>query len=122
MLLYFRKLFIFFFLDSKKMSISTCSGYGPGSGCVANDFDTAFVSSDASSYSTVLNQDMALKIPLGSQLNLLNARNAGNPFVDFARVNNVQNKFPVDLSGYNTLSAGQSAGPYFSFSQAYYKS
>ena len=88
-------------------------------GAVSYDMGTAFVS-DIYDYSTVGRQDMALQVPLGSQLALLNAQNAGNPYVDygavgFSNLGSLQNVLP----GYNTLGQTLPAGKFFNFSQAY---
>lgn len=103
---------------------STSNNYPLGYGSVSVDFSPAGVSS-ANDYSTVMNQDMALKIPLGSQLNLLNARNAGNVFLDQMRLSNIPfDAYQMGLKGYNTLAPVQSAGfpvsgNFFMMNQAY---
>lgn len=87
---------------------------------VAADFDTGFVSSP-DNYSTVLNQSMAMAVPLGSQLALLTATNAGNPYVQGNRIDNQRlGSLANVLTGYNTLT-GSNAAPYYTFSNAYGK-
>ena len=83
-----------------------------------SEFQTAFVSSP-NNYSTVMNQQLALPIPIGSQLNLLNAQNAGNPYLDQSRLSNMKlGSLQNVLPGYNTLTHGNSVG-YSTFSSAY---
>ncbi len=101
------------------MALSTCSDYALGSGCISADFSTSYVQ-DPWSYSTVGKQDMALKVPLGSQLALLNASFAGNPYVQydavaFQKLGSLQNV----LVGYNTMGQNTDNGSYFTFGRAY---
>jgi hypothetical protein len=85
---------------------------------VAGDFKTAFVG-DPYNYSTAMNQQAAMQVPLGSQLALLTAANMGNNYVNGARTDDVRlGSLANVLQGYNTLSHG-SAAPYYSFSAAY---
>ena len=103
------------------MSITTSSDYPLGS--VPYDMGVASVSADSSysDYSTIDQQEYALKVPLGSQLNLLNAYNAGNPYLDYERVQNMQlGSLSNVLQGYSTLS-GQQQGPYAKFGYIYGK-
>jgi hypothetical protein len=69
-------------------------------------------------YSTATTQNLAMVVPLGSQLNLLNAQNAGNPYLNMARVSNP--KMPGDLmpTTYDTLGQNNQ-GSHFRFSSAY---
>ena len=85
------------------------------------DFRPAGIS-DSSSYSTVMNQNMALQVPLGSQLNLLNAQNAGNPYLNYSRLQNQKlGSLQYALPGYGTLSYPMAQQGYASFGAAYGK-
>ena len=76
---------------------------------------------DPGDYSTTMNQSMALKVPLGSQLNLLSAQNAGNAYLKYDRLQNQKLGSLQDvLTGYNTLTHGNN-GAYYNFSSAYGK-
>jgi hypothetical protein len=95
-------------------------GSPPISSSVSYDFQTAFVGAP-NDYSTVLNQQMALQVPLGSQLNLLTAQNIGNKYVNSARLSDeILKPEALNLKGYNTLQ-GNPAGTngYFTFGGAY---
>jgi len=75
--------------------------------------------SNPNNYSTLMNQRLALPVPIGSQLNLLNAQNAGNPYLNFNRTANMKlGSLQNVLPGYNTLSRGDSVG-YATFNSAY---
>jgi hypothetical protein len=90
----------------------------PDTNPVAADFRTAFVG-DPYNYSTALNQQAAMQVPLGSQLALLTAANAGNQYVNGARLDDVRlGSLANVLTGYNTLSHGSGA-PYYNFATAY---
>jgi hypothetical protein len=92
---------------------------GPNTNNVANDFRTAFVSGDPSEYATAMNQQTAMQVPLGSQLSLLTAQNAGNQYVNGARLQDQKlGSLQNVKTGYNTLVFPQTAG-YASFSSAY---
>jgi hypothetical protein len=71
---------------------------------------------------TIGTVDQALKVPLGSQLALLNAQTAGNPYLKYDRIQNQQ--LPATaykLTGFDTLTgmANQAPANYFTFSSAY---
>ncbi len=71
-------------------------------------------------YSTAMNQQMAFQIPLGSQLNLLNAQNAGNEYMNSARtqdkrLGSLQNVLP----GYDLNHTRGNGGSYLTFGSAY---
>jgi len=100
---------------------------GPNTNNVANDFSTAFVGS-ANNYSTTMNQQLALPVPLGSQLNLLDAQNMGNPYIQGDRMSDMMlGPMQNSLVGYNTLTGigrenkMEYSAPYFSMSSAYGK-
>jgi hypothetical protein len=107
------------------MSISTAGDWPLGS--VPYDMGTEFVSSGSGygAYSTVARQDLALSVPLGSQLNLLNASTAGNCYLDFSRTENKHLGSLEDvLKGYNTLTGtyqgcNGGGGPYGTFGVSY---
>jgi hypothetical protein len=93
----------------------------PGVNNVANDFTTAFVGNPYM-YSTAMNQQAAMQVPLGSQLALLTAANMGNNYVNGVRLDNVRlGSLANVLTGYNTLSMAPSLGGYYNFSTAYGK-
>lgn len=107
------------------MSISTAGDYPLGKvpydmGTVIDGWGGAY-----GGYSTVARQDLALSVPLGSQLNLLNASTAGNCYLDFARTENKHlGSLENVLKGYNTLTGtyeGCNGGgaPYGTFGNAY---
>ncbi len=86
---------------------------------VSLDMAVAQTPSDPNNYSTALNTQMALKVPLGSQLNLLSAQNAGNQYLKYDRLQNQKlGSLQNVLTGYNTLTQG-SNGAYYNFSTAY---
>lgn len=91
-----------------------------GGGCVSSDMCTAYVSTNPDDYSSVEDVNTALKVPLGSQLNLLNAQSAGNPYLDYARIYNAKlGSLANALPGYNTMGQNKSGVGYFSFGSAY---
>ncbi len=70
-------------------------------------------------FTTALNPTMGLKVPLGSQLNLLSAQNKGNQFLKYDRLQNQKlGSLQNVLTGYNTLTGVPGAG-YFAMSSAY---
>jgi len=89
--------------------------------CVANDFCTAFTNSQGpDAYATIGTVDQALKVPLGSQLALLNAQMMGNMYVDYGRVQNMMAPPLTTLQmGYNRDMGQNLSSPYFTFAQAY---
>lgn len=94
-------------------------GLPPISSNVAYDFQTAFVG-NANDYSTAMNQQMALQVPLGSQLNLLTAQNMGNKYIDGSRLQDQKlGSLQNVLTGYNTLDYPRTAGAYTTFGTAY---
>jgi hypothetical protein len=96
------------------------SDMNSGGGCIAADMCTAFVSSNPYDYSTIDETDLAVKVPLGSQLNLLSQQTAGNPYLNYARDTNMRTPSLANvLQGYNTLGQQARAGQYFTFSGAY---
>lgn len=100
--------------------MSTPGAHGYPLGAVTYDMDSSGTTGSPMDYSKVGQQDMALKVPLGSQLSLLNAMNAGNPYVNYAATG-FQNLGSLEnvLQGYNTMGQTNTAGQYFNFSQAY---
>lgn len=102
------------------MATSGSSSYPLGSSNY--DMQSQFTSGSASDYSRVGNIQAALKVPLGSQLALLSAQNAGNPYLNyggtgFEKLGSLQNA----LTGYNTLGQNLQSGQYFTFGNAYGK-
>lgn len=92
----------------------------PSTNLASADFKTAYVS-DPNSYSTAMNQQAAMSVPLGSQLALLTAANQGNNYVNGQRIQDTKlGSLANTLTGYNTLSHG-SGNAYYSFSNAYGK-
>ena len=93
----------------------------PYSNCVANDFCTAYSNSQgADAYATIGTVDQALKVPLGSQLALLNAQNVGNMYLDYGRIQNMMAPPLTTLQmGYNRDMGQNLSSPYFTFAQAY---
>lgn len=90
----------------------------PDVNATSADFKTAYVSGP-NNYSTVMNQQMALAVPLGSQLALLTAENAGNPYLNSKRITDQRlGSLANVLSGYNTLTS-PAVTSYQPFSQAY---
>lgn len=93
----------------------------PGSGSMNSVQYDGSVSSvgEPSDYATVMNQAMALKVPLGSQLNLLSAQNAGNQYLNYGRLSDQRlGSLQNVLTGYNTLTMGNN-GAYYPLSAAY---
>lgn len=91
---------------------------GPNTNMTAADFTTGFVGGP-SGYSTAMGQQLALPVPLGSQLNLLNMQYAGNPYMNFNRTSDQRlTNAERMLKGYNTLTDGGN-GSYYSFGKAY---
>lgn len=88
---------------------------------VSYDMAVAAVPGDPSDYSTAMNTQMALKVPLGSQLNLLSAQTAGNQYLKYDRLQNQRLGSLQDVNtGYHTLTHGTNS-PYYQFSTAYGK-
>lgn len=89
------------------------------SNCVSRDMCVAGVS-NFSNYATIGAIDQALKVPMGSQLNILSAMSAGNIYADFTAVN-IPTLAPgaLKLTGFNTMGQAAPAGAYMSFSSAY---
>jgi hypothetical protein len=99
---------------------SFTNDYTMGGGCVATDSCTAYVSNNPDDYSSVEEGNEALRVPLGSQLNLLNAQSAGNPYLDYGRIYNAKlGSLANALPGYNTMGQNMSGVGYFSFGKAY---
>ena len=87
--------------------------------CVANDMCTAGVNG-ADAYSTIGQVDQSLKVPLGSQLALLSAMSAGNPYLNYNRVfTPMLGANATKLSGFNTMGQNTPGGQYMNFAQAY---
>mgnify|MGYP007120769000 CR=1 FL=1 len=91
--------------------------------CVSDDMCTAFVGSSCG-YSKVSDVDQSLKVPLGSQLQLLSQAYAGSPFFNYNLVN--YKLLPPSLVGsssYNALAGkggcGAGCGQYYNFACAY---
>jgi hypothetical protein len=93
--------------------------YTMGGGCVSTDSCTAYVSTNPDDYSSVEDVNNAVQVPLGSQLNLLNAQSAGNPYLDYGRLYNAKlGSLANALPGYNTMGQTKQGG-YFTFGSAY---
>lgn len=93
--------------------------------CVSSDMCPAGVGS-ASSYSRVTDVDQSLKVPLGSQLQLLTSQYAGDPYFNYQMVNyKLLPPSLVGTSSYNALvgngksSCSNGTGQFFTFGCAY---
>lgn len=75
--------------------------------------------------SLIKQQNMAFQVPLGSQLDLLQAQQKGNKYLDFAARHNVKlsdsERATFMNMGYNELQKAPTGAGYFSFSSAYGK-
>lgn len=120
-------------MSSSDYSYENCNPISRDDAC------TSFVSF-GHDYSTVLGQNQALSAPLGSQLTLLNAAAAGNPYFGtnaFVRTSNpnTASQQSMQAYGYNSLTGNKPMQPqmqngnvnnnnsngssFFSFSRAY---
>jgi len=102
------------------------SGLPTLSSRVAKDMGTSYANSQgACAYATAKTVDDALKVPLGSQLNLLNAQMAGNMYLDYGRVQNLMAPTLTTLRmGNNNNNIGSSmyhkgCYPYLDYKEAY---
>lgn len=90
------------------------------SDCVSADMCPSGVGK-AGNYSTISDVDQALKIPLGSQLQLLTAAYQGDPFFNYTMTGYQLLPPSVGVSSYNSLAGNcsQGNGQYYSFGCAY---